>query len=358
MVEQSKKYANGSSGSSEVVSTDIMVRSSFAESQSRGETDIQIVTAKRYPRSIARVQEQAMALATLDEETAESMFYVLPSRSDDGKPIEGPSVRLAEIIASSWTNMRAKTSIVDDDGKFITAQGVAWDLESNLCVSIDVRRSVTKKNGQRYSTDMIAVTANAACAIAFRNAVFKIVPKSLVTPIYLAAKKVAIGDASSLVTKRASAIEGFGKMGITPDRICLCLSKPSVADITLDDIGILRGFYTAIRDGETTIDEVFPKPEPKKALATEEDKAKLKSALDELKGSGKPTTDIEPKLNPDFPNEAHFRNQLMEHIANARNDDDLGAVVMTATDRYEDANISPECLGEIQAAVKAAKGVK
>ena len=65
---------------------------------SRAEIDVQITTAKRYPRSVTAFRREAEEMATLDEETAGSMFYVLPRA---GKNIEGPSVRLAEIVGSA-----------------------------------------------------------------------------------------------------------------------------------------------------------------------------------------------------------------------------------------------------------------
>src|SRR4051812_48501652 len=82
------------------VVTDVMVMSP----ETRAEVDIQISTAKRYPRSIRNFKQQALEMATFDEETAEGCFYSLPR---GGKPIEGPSARLAEIVLSAWGNVRA-----------------------------------------------------------------------------------------------------------------------------------------------------------------------------------------------------------------------------------------------------------
>lgn len=257
--------SNGRKQSSEVVESnsgegETFLSSSFAESQARGETDMQIATAKRYPRSIAKVRERALSLATLDEETAAGCFYVLPARSGgDGKAIEGPSVRLAEIVANSWTNLRAQTAIVDDDGTYVTAQGRCWDLETNVAISVDVRRRVTKKDGTRFSADMIMTTCNAACSIALRNVVFKIVPMALVRPIYLEARRVAIGDASTLVERRAKAIAHFAKMAVSVEQLCAAVNRASAADITVDDLGVLVGLSTSIREGDTTVDEAFPK---------------------------------------------------------------------------------------------------
>src|SRR6185436_14130544 len=74
---------------------------SVLETQTRGEIDMQISTAKKWPRSIKKFKETAAEMATLDEDTAAACIYALPR---DGKTIEGPSARLAEIILSAWGN--------------------------------------------------------------------------------------------------------------------------------------------------------------------------------------------------------------------------------------------------------------
>ena len=117
----------------------------------RSEIDVQIATAKQYPRNLARVLGNIETLATMDEEVAGSCFYTLRRQ---GKVIEGASVRMAEIIASSWGNLRVQARIIGNDGKMITAQGVCHDLESNYAVSAEVKRRITDKNGHTFSEDM------------------------------------------------------------------------------------------------------------------------------------------------------------------------------------------------------------
>ena len=89
----------------------------------RAEIDIQIATAKQYPRDIQSALNRIRSIATIDTETAEDCFYALRR---GGSLIEGVSVRLAEIIAGAWGNLRVQTRIVGNDGKMITAM----DLES------------------------------------------------------------------------------------------------------------------------------------------------------------------------------------------------------------------------------------
>ena len=121
----------------------------------RAEVDTQIATAKQYPRDIYGALNNIKTIATLDNSTAEDCFYALRRQ---GTLIEGVSVRLAEIIAGAWGNMRVQTRIIGNDGKTITAQGVCHDLETNLAVSVEVKRRITHKSGKTYSEDMQVTT--------------------------------------------------------------------------------------------------------------------------------------------------------------------------------------------------------
>ena len=69
---------------------------------------LQVQTARAFPRSIKSAMQEARSMATLDRETAGSCFYKIPRA---GKMIEGPSIRLAEIMASAWGNLAIQGSI-------------------------------------------------------------------------------------------------------------------------------------------------------------------------------------------------------------------------------------------------------
>jgi hypothetical protein len=225
------------------------------EALSRAETDIQIATAKRYPRSIKEFKRTAMELATLDEETAASCFYSIPRA---GKRIEGPSVRLAEIIAYGWTNIRAEADVVAIDDTFITAMGSCFDLERNQAARVRVKRQITDRKGKRLPDDMVRVIGQAACKIAYREAVFTVVPRALFKDVYEAARETSIGKALSMQQRRANAFEWFNKAGVSEDRVLTLLDRKGVDDTTMDDLVTLKGLSTAIKEGELSIDEAFP----------------------------------------------------------------------------------------------------
>lgn len=224
----------------------------------RAEIDMQIATAKQYPRSLELFRQEALSMATTDREIAASCFYKLKrGQGADAKVIEGPSVRLAEIVANAWGNLRFGARTVDEGAKEVTAQGVAHDLEKNVCNTIEVSRRITTSKGARYSDDMIGVTKNAACSIALRNAIFKTVPFTYVKSIYLKCKEVAVGNAKTLIERRGEMLDAFSKMSVTKEQILAFTEKPSIEDIGLTEIEDLIGVYNAIRDGDTTIDEQF-----------------------------------------------------------------------------------------------------
>lgn len=254
-------------------------QSSMLEALNRSEVDMQISTAKAYPRDIKQVLNKIQTLATMDRETAEDCFYVLRRKAANGDDsrIEGLSVRMAEIIAGAWGNLRVQARIIGNDGRTITAQAVCHDLESNLAVSVEVKRRITGKNGQTFSEDMQVVTGNAACAIAFRNAVLKVVPKAVTKNIVNNVKAVALGQSIDLETSRQNIIQYFAKLGVTEEQLFDYLGIKALNDIDTEMVFELRATANAIKEGTTTVQETFVKPmEEKKAAA--EAKAKSEAA--------------------------------------------------------------------------------
>lgn len=224
----------------------------------RAEVDIQIATAKQYPRDLSRVLNQIKTYATIDMETAEDCFYALRrGNGNDQQVIEGVSVRLAEIIASAWGNIRVQTRIIGNDGRKITAMAICHDLESNEAVSITVDRRITDRNGKTYSEDLQVLTGNAASAIAFRNAVLKVVPKAVTKRVINEIREVAMGKSIDLETRRQRMIEYFTKIGVTQSELLTYCRVSSIEQIDAGLVFELRGLANAIKEGTTTVKETF-----------------------------------------------------------------------------------------------------
>lgn len=242
------------------------------------EIDIQVSTAKQYPRNIPDVLNKISTYATMDVETASDCFYVLRRNGSNGSnTVEGLSVRMAEIIAGAWGNLRVQTRIIGNDGKTITAQGICHDLETNVAVSVEVKRRITDKYGKTYSEDMQVVTGNAASAIAFRNAVLKVVPKAVTKRVIEGVKQVALGQSLDLETSRQRMIEYFAKLGVTKEMLLEYLNLKKVDEIDKEAVFELRATANAIKEGTTTVQDTFIKSAEEKRQ-TELAKRKIEEA--------------------------------------------------------------------------------
>jgi hypothetical protein len=229
----------------------------------RAEVDIQISTAKQYPRDLNVTLNKIATYATMDKETAEDCFYVLRRKDKDGQVnvIEGLSVRMAEIIAGAWGNLRVQTRIIGNDGRMITAQAICHDLETNFAVSKEVKRRITDKNGRTFSEDMQVVTGNAAASIAFRNAVLAVIPKAVTKKVINEVRKVALGQSIDLEQSRQNVIAYFAKLGVSQEQIFRYLDVKSIEEIDKQMIFELRATANAIKEGTTTVKETFIIPE-------------------------------------------------------------------------------------------------
>jgi hypothetical protein len=116
----------------------------------KSEIDTQIATARRLSALGDRqfIAEEAPAWSTLNETVAEECIYALPRGN---KTIEGPSARFAEIFwPTAWGNCRSAARVVDDQGEFVTSQGMHWDLcRSNTAIGV---RSEAPNHGQAAAT--------------------------------------------------------------------------------------------------------------------------------------------------------------------------------------------------------------
>lgn len=261
----------------------------------KSEVEAQLDAAHKHPRSIKAFLNEAGTLATLNQDIAEMCIYSVPR---GGKQITGPSVRMAEICASSYGNLHIGARVVDIEDKQIVAQGVAWDLQKNLRVTMEVRRSIVNKHGKRFNDDMINTTGNAAASIALRNAIFRVVPRAYVDSLFARVRKVAVGDLKTLADRRKDVIDRLQKMNVPVERIYAKLGKASIEDVGLEDVELLVGLGTSLKSGDVTIDEAFPPivvaPAPGTAPAAEGQRMSIKppTKSPESKPARKPAPEL------------------------------------------------------------------
>lgn len=228
--------------------------------QDKAVIDMQISTAKKYPRNLKNCISNAITIATLDVDTAKSCIYSLKK---GGKVITGPSVYLAKILAQSFGNIRVENRVVGYDATHVICEGVCFDLENNYAVRTQIRKPVVGNSG-RFSEDMCSIIGNAGNSIVFRNAVFAVIPANIVKKIYDAASRAITGDISDsdkLLKRRTLLFKGFKESypdyKLTDLEICMSIGKTSLEHITAEDIVALIGFEKSIVSGEQSVESIF-----------------------------------------------------------------------------------------------------
>lgn len=279
----------------ELVSVESSVNQAL-KSITDAQIDRQIATAHAYPRSIAKFQKRALEMVTLDEETAESCLYSRPVGG--GKFAEGMSIRMAEIVGGCYGNLRVGAMIVEMTPRYVKARGYAHDLETNFASESEVIESTVDKNNRPYSERMRVVVAKAALSKARRDATFTVVPKALCRKLEIEARRVAIGDATTLAKRRGQVMDWIRKLGIDQARVFAVLEVTGEADIGIDQLTLLTGIKTAIKEGDATVDESFP-PLEGSAPTSRADAAK--DALRNAAAGAQPGADPKPDTKADQP---------------------------------------------------------
>lgn len=261
----------------------------------KSELEAAIDAAHRYKRSISSFREEVRSMALLNPETAQQMGYAKPQA---GGTVKGPSTRLAEIVATAWGNLRYGFRVIETTDDTITAEAFCFDCEKNTGAKVTETKSIVGKNG-RYKPDMIVTTGKAACSIALRNAIFRVVPKVYVDEIYNEAMAVAYGQSVSLADVRQKCFMHVRGLGVTDDRILAVVKRPGIADVTMEDVATLRALCVTIKEGELTVEQAFPflTAEPAEGEAPKEaPKAGTKSRVkDKLKADAPQQTNPEPQ---------------------------------------------------------------
>jgi len=253
----------------------------------RAEMETQLSWAESHPRSLTKFRDRALSLATFSVGVAASCEYALKK----GEVTHlGPSVRLAEIVASTYGNLRYGSRIVDNDGRVITAQGSCHDLENNTSGNFEVKRLIIDERGQRFNDEGILLAGLAANAIAIRNAIFKVIPSAIIMDIMADVRKVAKGTIETLPERRDATVNYFMDQGVKAAQICELMEVARIEDIDLDKLAVLNAYRATVENQEGVLKDIFKiKPGHKKAAINKSNKAleELHKVLDK-KGIKKP----------------------------------------------------------------------
>ncbi len=272
------------------------------------EINTQVATARRYPRRPDKViSHEITGRATLNDEVATECMYGKPV---GGQQVTGPSARFAEIVFASFGNLRVAARFVridkdDPERQAVIVEAVCLDLQSNNARIVPVRRSIMSsgKSGKRptaYNAELTNTTAAAAASIAAREAILKVVPKSIWIEAYQRVVAVIRGDQATLGERRAKAIEAFGKFGVKPADLFTALGVKDESEIGLDMMPHLAGMWSALKEGEPVASVLgraeaqhTPSPAVKNPLANDQPVAEMQQRTEAVAEQRATRADVE-----------------------------------------------------------------
>ena len=155
-----------------------------------------------------------------------------------------------------WKNLDTGTRVVSNDGRVVIVEGWCIDLQENNYYHSQVARSILTAKGERFSDSLQATTISAAGAMAFRNSIFKIIPRIFIDKILEKCVK-KVQDDEKLLEKRDNVIKHLEKLGVQLSDILSYFRKESVGDLTSTNIVDMMGIGTSIREGAVKAQEAF-----------------------------------------------------------------------------------------------------
>lgn len=177
--------------------------------------------------------------------------------------VEGPTIKLAEMLASSWGNIEyGFREIARTGNQESEVEAYCWDLETNTRARRvftvehvrDKGEGVVVLTTQRDRYEMVANMAQRRV----RAVILQVIPDDLVELARDECRKtLRKGDGTPLADRISRALDRFEELGVSRAMVEACLQHPATA-IVEAELPRLQQIYNSIKTGVARVDEVFP----------------------------------------------------------------------------------------------------
>lgn len=253
------------------------------QSKAIQEVQAAFVIAKKFPRdetkSFARIIKSCQRI-----KLAEQALYRLPI---SGSTKEGPSIRLAEVVAQAWGNLRFGIKELARESTRSVCIAYCLDLETNTTVELDFTVDHWIEVGKAPNpkvkkpiTDPVEIDrliANRG-ARKLRNCILNVIPGDIIDEAVKACRKTVAGGGGEPLTDRIrKMVTAFTELSITTEMIEARLGH-SVASTTGEEIVDMTSIYRSIVDKQAKRADFFSTGEVEKGVVS--------SLADKLRGDG------------------------------------------------------------------------
>ncbi|RKV71142.1 MAG: hypothetical protein D8H97_31595 [Neisseria sp.] len=234
------------------------------------EIQAMVFMAKQFPRNQIQAADRILNACTR-QTLADSAVYSYPR---GGQNVEGPSIRLAEVLAQNWGNLDFGIRELSQENGVSTVEAYAWDLETNVRQAkvFQVAHKRMAKGGTKTLTDprdIYEMVANQGSR-RLRACILSIIPGDIVEAalaqcsITQAASVGATPEEIKETIRKLTAT--MGKFGITAENI-QDRYQCRLEAIRPAQIVELRKIYTSLKDGMSKPSDWFAIQEVKKSDA-------------------------------------------------------------------------------------------
>jgi hypothetical protein len=234
------------------------------------EIQAMVFMAKQFPRNQIQAADRIINACTR-QTLADSAVYSYPR---GGQNIEGPSIRLAEVLAQNWGNLDFGIRELSQENGVSTVEAYAWDLETNVRQAkvFQVVHKRVSKGGAKTLTDprdIYEMVANQGSR-RLRACILSVIPGDIVEAALSQCsitQAVSVGKTPEEVQETIrKMVAVMSKFGITTENI-QDRYQCRIEAIRPAQIVELRKIHTSLKDGMSKPSDWFAIQEVKKSDA-------------------------------------------------------------------------------------------
>lgn len=220
------------------------------------EVQARIVVAHHNRRDPVRAADDILNHCTRVTLAEKALYHYARGGTD----IEGPSIRLAEVLIQCWGNLQCGVAEVARHEDYSECIAYAWDLQSNTFVDLkfqvrhwrDTRQGGYKITDER---DIYEAMMNQG-ARRKRACILSVVPGDIVEAAVDQCKRTLIAKADTSPEAVKKLVDAFAELGVSQQQIEARIQRRLEA-IRPAQVVTLRSVYNSIKDGVADIADHF-----------------------------------------------------------------------------------------------------
>ena len=227
------------------------------------EVKMAIFLAKQFPRNIIEAENKIKESCKRISLASTAIYSYQRGK---GNKVEGPSIRLAEVLAQNWGNMQYGIKELENKNGESTMMAYCWDMENNVkqekIFTVKHVRDTSKYGKQKLEQERDIYEATASSASRrLRACILGVIPGDVVEMAVEQCNQTMRGQSDVPLKDRIkAAVEHFGKQyGVTQEMIenKFGYNAEAFTEYTLAE---LTKINTSLKDGMSVVDDWFEKP--------------------------------------------------------------------------------------------------